>query len=116
MGLTIHYRGRLTDLKRIEDFEHRLVDLVRETAGCHLRIWRSSADNDPSRVVRGAILDLGPGHEGASLLLSPEGWLIGLIEIKDAEDGKLEEPPGALSRRSSEPRKAMWCSSRFCLP
>ena len=56
-------------------------------------IWRTSCDTDPSRVVRGVILDLCPGQETTSLLLSPEGWLIGLVDIEDAENGKLAEPP-----------------------
>ena len=44
-------------------------------------------------MVRGVILDLAPGQESTSLLVSPEGWLIGLTEIKDAEDGQLPERP-----------------------
>ena len=44
-------------------------------------------------MVRGVILGLAPGQESTSLLLSPEGWLIGLTDIKDAEDGRLKEPP-----------------------
>jgi hypothetical protein len=92
MGMTVHYRGRITDLTRTEDFEDRLVDLALEIGG-QVRIWRSWADDDPERMVRGIILDLGPGHESASLLLSPEGWLIGLTEIEDAENGRLDEPP-----------------------
>jgi hypothetical protein len=92
MGMTVHYRGRITDLTRTEDFEDQLVDLALEIGG-QVRIWRSWADDDPERMVRGIILDLGPGHESASLLLSPEGWLIGLTEIEDAENGRLHEPP-----------------------
>ena len=92
MGVTIAYRGRLADLARIEDFEDRLVDFALEMGG-QVRIWRTWADDNPERMVRGVILDLAPGHESTSLLLSPEGWLIGLIDIKDAEDGRLKEPP-----------------------
>ncbi len=92
MGVTIAYRGRLADLARIEDFEDRLVDFALEIGG-QARIWRSWADDNPERMVRGVILDLAPGHESTSLLLSPEGWLIGLIDIQDAEEGRLEEPP-----------------------
>jgi hypothetical protein len=85
MGITISYRGRLAEPARIEDFEDRLVDFALAVGGLE-RIWRSWADNDPDRMVRGIILDLAPGQESTSLLVSPEGWLIGLIDIKDAED------------------------------
>ena len=92
MGMTIAYRGRLADLTRIEDFEDRLVDYALETGGL-ARIWRSRADANPERMIRGVILDLAPGQESTSLLLSPEGWLIGLTDIEDAENGRLTEPP-----------------------
>jgi hypothetical protein len=92
MGVTIHYRGRLADLTRIEDFEDRLVDFALEIGGM-ARIWRTWADDNPERMVRGVILDLAPGQESTSLLLSPDGWLIGLTDIKDAEDGRVVEPP-----------------------
>jgi cytochrome c556 len=92
MGITIAYRGRLADLSRIEDFEDRLVDFALEVGGL-AQIWRSAADDDPQRMVRGVILNLAPGQESASLLVSPEGWLIGLVDIKDAERGRLTEPP-----------------------
>ena len=92
MGVTIAYRGRLADLTRIEDFEDRLVDFALEIGGM-ARIWRSWADDNPERMVRGVILDLAPGQESTSLLLSPEGWLIGLTDIQDAEEGRLKEPP-----------------------
>ena len=39
------------------------------------------------------MLDLYPGQETTSLLISPEGWLIGLCEIEAAEKGQLAEPP-----------------------
>jgi hypothetical protein len=92
MGVTFAYRGRLADLTRIEDFEDRLVDCALEIGGL-ARIWRSWADGNPDRLVRGVILDLAPGHESTSLLVSPEGWLTGLTDIEDAENGRLEEPP-----------------------
>jgi hypothetical protein len=44
-------------------------------------------------MVRGIILDLAPGQESTSLLFSPEGWLVGLADIEDAENGRLSEPP-----------------------
>jgi hypothetical protein len=61
--------------------------------GGQAQIWRSSADADPSRIVRGVIFNQSPGQESTSLLISPEGWLIGLMAIEDAEQGKLSEPP-----------------------
>jgi len=75
MGVTISYRGSLGDLKRVEDFEDRVVDLALDVGG-QARVWRSAADDDPQRVVRGAILNLFPGQETTSLLISPEGWLV----------------------------------------
>jgi hypothetical protein len=92
MGITIAYRGQLRDLARIEDFEDRLVDCALEM-NAQVRIWRSWADDNPARMVCGVIVDLVPGQESTSLLLSPEGWLIGLIDIEDAEEGRLNEPP-----------------------
>jgi hypothetical protein len=92
MGVTIHYRGRLADLQRVEDFEDRVIDLVLELGG-NVRIWRSADEQDRTRIVRGLMVDLAPGQETTSLLLSPEGWLINLIEIEDAEKGCLGEPP-----------------------
>jgi hypothetical protein len=91
MGVTIHYRGSLADLVRVEDFEDRVIDLAL-ALGSECRVWRS-ADSDPNRLVRGVILDLAPGQESTSLLISPEGWLIGLIEIEAAEKGELTEKP-----------------------
>jgi hypothetical protein len=92
MGVTISYRGSLADIGRVEDFEDRVLDLALEVGG-HARVWRSVNADDPRRVVRGVMLDLYPGQETASLLISPEGWLINLFEIEDAEKGRLAEPP-----------------------
>ena len=92
MGITIAYRGRLADLARVEDFEDRLLDLALEVGGL-AQIWRTHAADDPGRMVRGVILNLAPGQEAVSLLLSPEGWLIGLADIEDAECGRLTGPP-----------------------
>jgi hypothetical protein len=92
MGITISYRGSLADLDRIEDFEDRVLDLALELGG-QARIWRSTNDDKPQRMVRGVILNLVPGQETTSLLISPEGWLIGLIEIEEAEKGQLDERP-----------------------
>lgn len=92
MGVTISYRGSLADIERVEDFEDRVLDLALEVGG-QAHIWRSVNDDDPRRVVRGVMLDLYPGQETTSLLISPEGWLINLFEIEDAEKGRIAEPP-----------------------
>jgi hypothetical protein len=92
MGVSIHYRGSLADLDRIENFEDRVLDLALELGG-QAQVWRSANDDDPRRMVRGILLNLYPGQETTSLLVSPEGWLIGLIDIEDAEKGQLDEPP-----------------------
>jgi hypothetical protein len=105
VGITVAYRGRLADLSRVEDFEDRLVDLALEVGGL-AQLWRSYADDDPGRVVRGVILDLAPGLESTSLLLSPEGWLIGLVDIEDAEQGRLKEPPWCFTKTQFGPIEA----------
>jgi hypothetical protein len=92
MGIVVSYRGALADLDRIEDFEDRVLDMALELGG-QARIWRTACDSDPKRVVRGVVLDLSPGQETTSLLISPEGWLVGLADIEDAENGKLTELP-----------------------
>jgi hypothetical protein len=97
MGISIAYRGKLFDLTRIEDFEDRLLDLALDVGGL-AQIWRSHSDNDPARMVRGLILDLVPGQESTSMLISPEGWLIGLTDIENAEGGRLTEPPWCITK------------------
>jgi hypothetical protein len=102
MSITIAYRGRLADLMRIEDFEDHLIDLALELGG-EARIWRCQADETPQRVVRGVLLDLAPGQETTSLLVSPEGWLIGMLDIKNAELGRLHEPPWCFTKTQFGP-------------
>jgi hypothetical protein len=92
MGVTVHYRGSIADLARVEDLEDRVLDLALEL-GANAQIWRSFCPDNPNRIMRGVILDLYPGQESTSLLLSPEGWLVNLVEIRDAETGELQEPP-----------------------
>ena len=92
MGITIHYCGTIADLDRVEEFEDRVLDMSLEIGGS-ARVWRSAADDDPARVVRGLLLDLSPGQETTSLLISPEGWLVPLCSIEAAEQGALAEPP-----------------------
>ena len=102
MGITIAYRGRLADLARVEDFEDRLLDFALEYGGL-AQIWRSYSDGDPQRMVRGVLLHLAPGQEPVSLLLSPEGWLLGLVDIEDAECGRLTEPPWCFTKTQFGP-------------
>ena len=105
MGITIHYRGTVADLNRVEDMEDRLVDLALDFGG-QARIWRSHSREQPDRVVRGVILSLSPGHESLSLLVSPEGWLVGLHEIEDAEEGRLTEQPWCFCKTQFGPVEA----------
>lgn len=91
MGVTIHYRGSLADLNRVEDFEDRVIDLALALGG-NVRVWRSADDHDRSRIVRGLFVELAPGQDTTSFLISPEGWFVNLFEIEDAEKGKLAEP------------------------
>jgi hypothetical protein len=92
MSITVHYRGSLDDPDRVEDFEDRVLDLALSLGG-EAHIWRSVVDDQPGRVVRGLTLDLYPGQETISLLISPEGWLINLLEIEMAEKGEIDQPP-----------------------
>jgi hypothetical protein len=102
MGIIIAYRGRLADLTRIEDFEDRVLDFALEFDGL-AQIWRSQSDDEPRRMVRGVLLNLAPGQEPVSLLLSPEGWLIGLTDVEDAEQGRLTAPPWCFTKTQFGP-------------
>jgi len=92
MGITIHFSGSIDDLQRVEEMEDRVTDLVFALGG-KATIWRSYADHDPTRVVRGLLVDMAPGQETLSLLVSPEGHLTPLFQIEDAEKQPFHEPP-----------------------
>ena len=92
MGITISYRGTIASLDRVEDFEDRVLDLALELDGL-AHIYRTEADKHSSRMVRGIVLDLCPGQETTGLLISPEGWLVGMPDVENAEKGKLAEMP-----------------------
>lgn len=92
MGMTIHYRGRLAHLSQLETLEDLLIDLVLELGG-QVNVWRSVAEHDSSRMVRGLLLNVEPGQETLSLLFSPEGFLTTLVDISDAELGTMQELP-----------------------
>ena len=74
MGITIHYRGTMDDVGQVESLEDRVLDFVYSMGG-RATIWRSFDDHDSSRVVRGLMIELEPGHDTFSLLISPEGDL-----------------------------------------
>ncbi|WP_425399498.1 hypothetical protein [Aeoliella sp.] len=90
MGMTVHYSGQLADPSRLEELEDLVIDLVLEIGG-NVEVWRSASVEKPDRVVRGLLVNLEPGQETMSLLFSPEGWLISLIEIKEVERGESGE-------------------------
>ena len=92
MGVTIHYRGTIDDVAKVETMEDRLLDLVFALGG-RATIWRSYANADPSRIVRGLMIDMEPGQDTLSLLISPEGHLTPVFQIKEAEDEPFDEPP-----------------------
>jgi hypothetical protein len=92
MGVTIHYRGTIDDITRVETMEDRLLDLVFALGG-RATIWRSYADHDPSRIVRGLMIDIEPGQDTFSLLISPEGHLTPVFQIEDAEKAPFDEAP-----------------------
>ncbi|MBI2479605.1 MAG: hypothetical protein HYV60_13525 [Planctomycetia bacterium] len=92
MGVTIHYRGTMDDVTLVEEMEDRVVDLALALGG-RATVWRSFADDDPSRAIRGLMLEMAPGQDTMSLLVSPEGHLISLFEIEEAEKQPLAEPP-----------------------
>src|SRR4051812_17964845 len=78
MGVTIHYKGRVRDLGRMEELEDRLVDMAFALAGDG-RTFRSRA-GPAEQVVRGAILDLAPGLDTMSLLVAPDGRFVGFVK------------------------------------
>lgn len=92
MAVTISFRGRLRDLERVETLEDRIVELSMDVGG-YAQIWRSSCEATPQRVVRGVLLDLSPGLDPVSLLISPEGCLTPIDAVERAERGPLGELP-----------------------
>lgn len=92
MGITIDYRGTIDDVTNVETMEDRLLDLVFALGG-RATIWRSYADHDQSRIVRGLMIEMAPGQDTFSLLISPEGHLTPLFQIEEAEKAPFDEPP-----------------------
>ena len=97
MGVTVHYRGRIDNVANIDSLEDRVIDLVLACGG-QLQIWRSTAADNPERSVRGLIVNLEPGQESFTLLFSPEGYLIPLTEIEQAENHPLTAPPWCFAK------------------
>lgn len=92
MGISIHYRGTIDDLEQIETMEDRVLDLTFSLGG-RATIWRSFANHDRQRAVRGLLIEMEPGHDTFSLLISPEGHLTPVFQIEDAEKAAFDEPP-----------------------
>lgn len=92
MGVTIHYHGRIDDIGQVETMEDRVLDLVFLLGG-RATVWRSYADADRQRVVRGLMIEMEPGQDTFSLLISPEGYLTPLFQIEDALKTPFDEPP-----------------------
>lgn len=92
MGITVHYRGSIEDPDRVEDLEDRVVDCGLQV-GSFVRIWRSFVSGECAGFLRGVLLDLAPGQETTSLLLSPEGFLVPHWEIEVTERDRRSEPP-----------------------
>lgn len=92
MGITIHYRGTIDTISDIPLLEDRLLDFVFSMGG-QATVCRFFSPQDPSRVVKGLIVNLAAEQEPFSLLFSPEGQLTPLFQIEDAEQGPFHEPP-----------------------
>ncbi len=92
MGITIHYRGKMDDVRQVELLEDRVLDFVYSMGG-RATLWRSFDDQDSSRIVRGLMIELTPLHDTFSLLISPEGDLTPLFQIEEAEKAPFNEPP-----------------------
>ena len=92
MGITIHYRGTIDDVAQVETMEDRLLDLVFSLGG-RATIWRSYGEESCQRMVRGLMIEMEPGQETCSLLISPEGHLTPLFAIEEAEKMAFNEPP-----------------------
>lgn len=92
MGITIHYRGTIDNMAQVETMEGRLLDLVFSLGG-RATIWRSYGEESSQRMVRGLLVEMEPGQETFSLLISPEGHLTPLFQIEDAEKIGFDVPP-----------------------
>jgi hypothetical protein len=92
MAVTIHYRGKLDQLSRVEDLEDRILELALALGGTG-RVWRSTPGGAPERMFRGIVLNLVPGQEATSLIVSPEGWLLGLYDLEVAGLRGFSNPP-----------------------
>lgn len=90
--IMVKYQGQIESLSLAEEFE----DHVLQTAlalGSRVHLWRSSTKYSPGRLVRGLSLQLCPGQEPVSLLLSPEGLLIPEQAAEEATFAPLLDQP-----------------------
>lgn len=90
MQWIITYRGSLDQREDLESMEDAIMDATFALGG-NATLWRSYSDEDPQRMVRGVLIEMAPGLETLSVLLSPEGTLVPLDRIEDAELGKLDQ-------------------------
>ena len=109
----------MDDVGDVEEMEDRVLDRVLDLVfalGGRATIWRSYADHDPSRVVRGLMIEMAPGQDTFSLLVSPEGHLTPVFQIEEAEEGAFAEPPHLFvkSKRTREPLLTGGVGWRVC--
>ncbi|MCW8128778.1 MAG: hypothetical protein KIS92_00200 [Planctomycetota bacterium] len=131
METVIRFRGRLAKPSQIETFEDRLIEVALAVSG-YARIWRSVATPQTTRakrikrakseraakagaaekprpeprMIRGALLNLWPGAETISLMLSPEGLLVPYEFLAEAERGPLTATPWIQVRTGHAPPEA----------
>lgn len=86
----ITYRGSLDQREDLESMEDAIMDATFALGG-NATLWRSYSDEDPQRMVRGVLIEMAPGLETLSVLLSPEGTLVPLDRIEEAELGRLDK-------------------------
>ena len=92
MGVSVRYRGQIDDLERIEEFEDRVMAVVYSLGG-QINVWRSYSEEWPGRTMRGLVIEVAPGQESLSLILSPEGYFTPLQELNRAETKPYDQAP-----------------------
>ena len=91
MGVTIHYRGKISDMALIDQFEEELLEQVKRLGGTSLT-WQTLTHDDPTQGLRGAMIDLHPSCEPICLFVSRGGCLLNFTELDAAEYDDFEEP------------------------
>ena len=92
MGVSIRYSGQIDDLDQVEEFEDRIMDVVYSLGG-QVNVWRSYSQEFPGRTMRGLVIEVAPGQESLSLILSPEGYFTPLHELNRAEEVPYDQAP-----------------------